>query len=266
MYRELVKQPQIDKRIRMAEHYKDWGHDSVYGDLVLFERHLAELSSVIVLALESAGAIAELGLFSVISEFQEKLLVFIETTHYQSHSFIKLGPVNFLEKVHRNQANCQRWLKVDGGELVFDPVAATRIQVEMAEAILKRVESPTKERSYEKGNWLHDALLLCDFLNLTAALTIREIKELFAAFGSEKTEHELRQTLYLLEKVGLIGMEPKGEQRFYIGIEQRQFFQFHTRDRYFDLSRYRSLILNDYFENDKRRFHAIQDGRGKHVK
>src|SRR5688572_25745964 len=79
VYRELAKNDTDERRIRMAEHYKDWAHDSVYHDLVLFERHLAELSSVIVLMVESPGAIAELGLFSAVDEVRDKLLVFIDT-------------------------------------------------------------------------------------------------------------------------------------------------------------------------------------------
>ncbi|MHB8565222.1 MAG: retron St85 family effector protein, partial [Acidiferrobacteraceae bacterium] len=74
IYRELAKSDDIGRRIRVAEHYKDWAHDSIYRDLVSFEKHLAELSSVIVLVLESPGALAELGLFSAIDEFREKLL------------------------------------------------------------------------------------------------------------------------------------------------------------------------------------------------
>lgn len=265
IYRELAKDPIVEVKIRVAEHYKDWSHDSIYGDLLSFERHLAELSSVIVLSLESPGSIAELGLFSVIDEFQEKLLVFMETSHYQSESFIKLGPVNYLEKVHGNNANCQRWLKAFGNEFIFDPEAATNIQQELAEAILDRIKKPTKERLYKKDGWLDNALLICDFLNLTAALTIRELRDLFRSFDNEKSEAELRQTLYLLEKVGLLKMEPKGDQRFYVGIETRQFFSFNLRNGPFDLMRYRMDLMREYDKNDKRRFHAILEARKQHA-
>lgn len=261
IYRELAKDPDVEAKIRVAEHYKDWSHDSIYGDLLSFERHLAELSSVIVLALESPGSIAELGLFSVIDEFQEKLLVFMETSHYQSESFIKLGPVNYLEKVHGNNANCQRWLKAVGDKFEFDPEAAVEIQQELAEAILERTKKTTKERIYKQERWLDNALLICDFLNITAALTIRELKELFRAFEIEKSESELRQTLYLLEKVGLLKMEPKGDQRFYVGIEPRQFFSFSLRNGPFDLMRYRMDLMRDYQRHDKRRLHAILEAR-----
>lgn len=261
IYRTLVKDTKVEERIRLAEHYKDWNSNSNYLDLMLFEQHLAELSSVIVLALESPGSIAELGLFSVIKEFQEKLLVFMETTHFQSPSFIRLGPINYLENAHKNKTHCHRWLKEVNQISIFDPDAVNDIQQEMAEAVLDRIGKPSKERLYQKDSWLDNALLLCDFLHLNAALTIREIRDLFQAFDCEKTESELKQTLYLLEKVGLLKMEPKGDQRFYIGIESRQFFQFHQRDAHFDIDRYRTDVLADYSKNDRKRFRAIQEAR-----
>ena len=167
--------------------------------------------------------------------------------------------------MHGNTAHCQRWFKKVNDKFVFDPDAAFQLQQEMAEAVLDRIRKPTRERLYQSDGWLDNALLLCDFLNLNSALTIREIRDFFKIFGCDKSESELRQTLYLLEKVGLIAMEPKGEQRFYVGIESRQFFQFHLRDPRFDLSRYRSDLLMDYSQNDKRRFHAILEARKKHA-
>ena len=189
----------------------------------------------------------------------------METSHYQSESFIKLGPVNYLEKIHGNNANCQRWFKSVGSELIFDHEAATNIQQELAEAVLDRTKKPTKERLYKKDSWLDNALLICDFLNLTAALTIRELRDLFRTFDTEKSEAELRQTLYLLEKVGLLKMEPKGDQRFYVGIEPRQFFSFSLLHGPFDLMRYRMDLMREYDKNDKRRYHAIQEARRQHV-
>lgn len=266
LFRELVKNKKISDRLRVAEHYKDWGHDSVYSDLVLFEKHLAELSSVIVLVIESAGSIAELGLFSIIEEFQKKLLIFIETEHYNSPSFIKLGPINFLEKTLDNKAQCHRWLKQDiSKKLIFDPALAESLQAELAEAVLNRANQLTSERTFRPDAWLDSALLLCDFLNLNSALTLREIKNLFEQFGHKKQELEIKQTLFTLERVGLIKMEPKGEQRFYINTESKLFLNFKILDSTFDLDRYRIDQLKIYKTNDIKRFRAIQAVRGKNV-
>ena len=261
MYRELAKDGAVEKRIRVAEHYKDWSHESLYRDLVSFERHLAELSSVIVLVLESPGSIAELGLFSVVEEFQGKLLVFIETDHYKSSSFIKLGPIDYLEKVHSNSAECHRWMVEVDHQPKFDAQAAQELQPELAEAVLKRARKPAPEHTFRPASWLDTALLICDFLSLCSALTLREMRGILEQLGHAKAESELKQFLFLLEKVGLIAVEPKGDQRFYVGIEDRQFYRFHLREGPVDFSRFRADQIADYAQNDKKRFRAIQEVR-----
>lgn len=265
IYRELVRDDALERRIRIAEHYKDWSHESIYRDLVSFERHLAELSSVIVLVLESPGSIAELGLFSIVDEFQSKLLVFIETEHYKSSSFIKLGPVDFLEKIHNNSAECHRWTVEVDRRPSFDPKTAQDLQPELAEAVLKRAIKLTPEHIFRQKSWLDTALLLCDFLNLCSALTLREIRGLLEMLGNPKTESELKQVLFILERVGLIAVEPKGDQRFYVGIVDKLFYYFQIREGTLDFSRFRSDQLAEYAKTDKKRFRAIQEARRRHV-
>ncbi|UWX69149.1 retron St85 family effector protein [Burkholderia gladioli] len=174
LYRELVKRDSDEARIRVAEHYKDWAHDSIYNDLVLFEQHIAELSSIIVLILESPGAIAELGLFSTIDVFREKLLVFVDSQYYKTSSFIKLGPVDFLEKNHGNIAEVHRWLN---NRLQVDGELAEDLQAEIAEAVRSRLsKKKITEKPFNRNQWLHFALLVCDLLDLYSALTVRELR------------------------------------------------------------------------------------------
>ncbi|NMM78887.1 retron St85 family effector protein [Acidovorax sp. SRB_24] len=264
IHRELARHRDIDDRIRVAEDYKDWSHDAIYRDLVSFERHLAELSSVIVLVLESPGSIAELGLFSIIDEFKNKLLVFIETSHYQEDSFIKLGPINYLEKTHNNAAECHRWTQGRGAG-VFDPAAAEQLQPELAEAIKLRAGKPTPERNFDPKNWLDSALLTCDLLGLCSALTIRELRQLLVGLGCNRSESEVKQIVFLLERVGLLTMEPKGDQRFYISITEREHVKFTFKDENFDIMRFRSDLLANYAAEDKKRFRAIQDVRSRYA-
>lgn len=265
IYRELAKDDDIERRIRVAEHYKDWSHESIYRDLVSFERHLAELSSVIVLVLESPGSIAELGLFSVIAEFQNKLLVIIETDHYSSSSFIRLGPIDYLEKVHSNNSECHRWMTEVDRKVVFDPRAAQELQLELGEAVRRRASKPMSERRFQKESWLDGALLLCDLLSLCSALTLREIRGCFEALDCPRPEADIKQILFILGKVNLLAMEPKGDQRFYVGIESRQFLKFHLRDDTLDLSRFRSDLLALYEREDRKRFRAIQEARRRYA-
>lgn len=259
--RGLVKNDQAESRIRLAEHYKDWANDSVYTDLVSFESHLAELSSVIVLALESPGSIAELGLFSVVPEFQKKLLVFIETRHYQSLSFIRLGPIDYLEKSFGNDAECHRWTSGQPHSLTFDSSLAEELQNELASAVLERARDPLPECQFNRASWLHQALLICDIIGLYSALTLREIKRLLTNMGFDLTETSLRQFLFVLDKVGLIKVEPKGHQRFYVGLDSRKFLRFHFPETTIDLTRFQADQLAMYRREDIKRFRAVQDAR-----
>ena len=263
--RELVKHPDLDARIRIAENYKDWSHDSIYRDLISFEQHIAELSSVIVLILESPGSIAELGLFSVIEAFQKKLLVIVDTSHYQSDSFIRLGPIDFLEKTHENHAECHRWLKEEGSHLSFDSKAATDLQPELADSIRERVKQTTPERTFQATEWLDAALLTCDLLGLCSALTLRELKVTLESLGCARTETQIRQQLFVLERVQLITMEPKGDQRFYISRSEREFIKLSLTDSSFDLNRFRNDLLEKYEKEDKKRFRAIQEARRRYA-
>jgi hypothetical protein len=263
--RELAKHPDLDARIRIAEDYKDWAHDAIYRDLISFEQHIAELSSVIVLILESPGSLAELGLFSVIEAFQKKLLVIVDTSHYQSSSFIRLGPIDFLEKIHENQAECHRWLKVDGNHLSFDSKAATDLQPELADSIRERIKQATPERAFKATEWLDAALLSCDLLGLCSALTLRELKVTLESLGCVRTENQIKQLLFVLERVQLIIMEPKGDQRFYISRTEREFIKLSLTDASFDLNRFRNDLLEKYEKEDKRRFRAIQEARRRHA-
>jgi hypothetical protein len=68
-----------------------------------------------------------------------------------------------------------------------------------------------------------------------------------------------------LEKVDLVAIKPKGEQRFFVCRDARQFLQFHLHDAHFDLNRFRSDMLAEYEKNDKKRFRAIQESRKKYA-
>ena len=204
-------------------------------------------------------------MFSVIEEFKSKLLVFVETDHYQSDSFIRLGPIDYLEKIHENTAECHRWMLGTGRLAAFDPAAAEQLQPELAEAVRNRAANPTPERTFDPKVWLDGALLVCDLLGLCSALTLRELRQLLGDLGCARTETEVKQLVFLLQRVSLIAMEPKGDQRFYVGIEDKQHVHFALRDRTFDPMRFRSDLLAHYEKEDRKRFRAIQDVRRRNA-
>ncbi|MCY1374948.1 hypothetical protein D9M69_623230 [compost metagenome] len=100
---------------------------------------------------------------------------------------------------------------------------------------------------------------------MCSALTLRELKATLEALGCPRTESEIKQILFVLERVQLISMEPKGDQRFYISRREKEFVKLNITDPSFDLNRFRSDLLEKYEKEDKKRFRAIQEARRRHA-
>lgn len=68
------------------------------NDLLSLENLLAESVHAVVLCIESEGSFTELGAFSNHELMKDKLIVFIESKYRRSNSFIRVGPIRYLEK------------------------------------------------------------------------------------------------------------------------------------------------------------------------
>lgn len=99
--------------ITLAEDFKDWIHGSIYKDLLAFESDIAHISSLIVIILESAGALAELGVFVKNRALRNKIIVFVSQEHYEEDSFIKLGPLRYLQGIKESSVCAYPWDQSD---------------------------------------------------------------------------------------------------------------------------------------------------------
>jgi len=254
--RGIAEDAALGPRMRLAEDYKDWSFDGHYKDLSTFEDHLAQLSSVIVLALESGGSLAELGLFSALPSFQKKLVVFISTHHYEQQSFIRLGPVKFLEDTVRNQAECFPWVRVHLNREEYDIAEITRLQPELVDALKERIPSSNPPEKFDRNIWRHKALLICELIWLMSALTISEIHEFCRLLGIDIDLREVKQILFILEKVDFINVVPRSTQRFYLCRNDKSFINW-GKNSDLDARRLQSDVISYYEHEDKRRFRAL---------
>ena len=90
------------EKIIRAEKVFEYFEHSNYEDLLIFERDLAELSSLTVLFSESPGSIAELGSFAVLNTIQERLLIVMHQDDTHRSSFIWRGPILFLKNLAKS--------------------------------------------------------------------------------------------------------------------------------------------------------------------
>jgi hypothetical protein len=71
-----------------------------HQDLISLENILADSVDVVILAIESTGAIAELGFFASNAKLRKKLICLVDQKHKKDRSFIKYGPLRDERQLH----------------------------------------------------------------------------------------------------------------------------------------------------------------------
>lgn len=77
----------------LPEEFKDYYQEGNYKDLLEFELDLISICTLVVVCLESPGALVEFGILSTLTEIYEKLIVIISEKYAYEQSFIMYGPV-----------------------------------------------------------------------------------------------------------------------------------------------------------------------------
>jgi hypothetical protein len=93
----------------LPEDIKSWLEDRVYTNLLSFESDLASICSLVVIVLESAGAIAELGAFSQFEDLSKKLIVIRSNDFINDPSFINLGVLRHISERNTSSIKNYPW-------------------------------------------------------------------------------------------------------------------------------------------------------------
>ena len=251
--------PKIADRVFLAEDFNDWMRSSTYDDLFTFEQDLAALASLILIFVESAGAIAELGAFAAIPQVNEKLLVFLQTPHYQSESFIRLGLLDFLTK--NNQASVCNfpWATTqNGNQQVVVKESIDDCIDEIIDSVSLALNRNTP-RSFRSDQARDQMLLICDFLDQMIGLQLHEIQEYVALAGIDLEVRTLKQRLYVLGKLNLVELIPRGHTGYYVTRKPLSLirYRFQPGIARYDRERVRAEIAQHYKEHDRGRIKAL---------
>jgi len=95
-------------------------------DLLSLENMLAESVHAVVIILESPGAIAELGAFANHPNLRNKLVVIVDKKYRKARSFIRLGPVRYLEKKTNSKVIFHDLAEPNFGKLAFETRKAVK--------------------------------------------------------------------------------------------------------------------------------------------
>ncbi len=218
----LVKHRDLSRSLVIPEDFKDWLHDSVYPDLLSFESDLAQTSSLVIIALESAGAIAELGSFSVNDQLRNKLIILISNYHHNQESFIKLGPLRQLP-----EDNVFSYPYDDGNvgssldEFLDDII--TNIKV-----YLNKINKSELFNTRSNG---HVAMLVYDLILIFKALKLKELQSYLKLLSVERDTVEIKRLIFLLTKLDLIEKKRFGNVDFFLPREKAPRIKFSSVDK-----------------------------------
>lgn len=206
----LVKNQTL--QVVYAEDYKDWVNDSIYSDLKTFEDDIAQISSLIVLILESPGSLTELGLFSSDIEIISKLIVLVSTEHYNQDSFIKLGPIQYLESMSNACVYAYPW----------DPKKPTITVApyisDIENDISNFLKKADKTEKFSHKNNGHLAFLIYEIIHFLRAAKLKEINDFLASLGVILDQKKIKRILFVLKKLFYIEQTKHGNIEYYLPL------------------------------------------------
>lgn len=244
--------------ITLAEDFKDWIHDAVYKDLLAFESDIAHISSLIVIILESPGALAELGLFVKNKALKNKILVFVRQDHYEENSFIRLGPLRYLQGVKESSVCSYPWNNDDlAGSL------STSLK-EMREDILGAISNRDDSEAFNIDNEGHIAFVIYEVIKVFRALKFMEIEAYLQAIDINITRDKLKRLLFLLDKFNLIDSSSRGHIEYYYATIDVVMVEFAGK---FEPTKVKLAAQQYYATNDgeTKRMHIIKSAYAKAV-
>ena len=255
--------PTLSNRFYYEKDMSEWLHGGHYTDLHSFEKHIAELSSVVFLVAESPGSYAELGAFVNSPSILEKMFVVTNTATDDDSSYISLGPLSFLKNLSSDKVRTYPWIsKFETGQPpTVNENDLQSIVHHIIDDLLNFEEKISAEQIFEKDLDGHVSLFIIDFIRLYRACKFREIVTAISNLFGPFRQADIRRHLFLLEKLELIQRKQHGGT-YYVAKSSTNHiaYSFHkgTGREIADRARLTMKVRLWFKENDPLRFAVIR--------
>lgn len=208
--RDAITRANTSYEVFRPEEITSWHADGVYKNLVSFEADLASVCSLIVIVLESVGALAELGAFSQQDELRKKLVVILPSEFQNDPSFVNLGLLRHIAESNDSSVKAYPWdinsPASISGEIVGDVI----------DDIDQELRKLKKTEVLKLSETSHVMVLICNLIGLFAALKESELLSYLDQLGVSILRDDLRRKLFLLEEFRLIRRERYSDSVFYM--------------------------------------------------
>lgn len=193
------------------EEVENWQSDGIFKDLMSFESELAAICSLVVIILESEGAIAELGAFSQLPDLSEKIVAVCPEKFRHATSFINFGILRFIAAKKSTNVKSYPWAP-DHPSFVISP----ELVEDVVSDIQGELDQLAKSQLLRVNHHSHVMVLICELLRFFTALKEHEILEYLIVFGVNVDPDALKGKLFLLCEFELIKMQGYSDAHFYL--------------------------------------------------
>ncbi len=205
---------EIHNAIVLAEEFKDYFKENTYTDLLVFEDEIANISTVVIIFLESPGSLVELGMFCSKPNFYRKILIVAPQEETETEdSFIYLGPLEYIRRKESSSVVIYPWPKEGDNydrDYLFD----------LCDIIKKKIKALPENVNFDHKNSGHVAFLVYEIIRLCYPIILSEIEYALLTLNLDISASEINRHLYLLSKLKLISLHLYSSYRYYYPLEK----------------------------------------------
>lgn len=212
--RHAITTKNTDYELFRPEEITTWQSDAIFKNLMDFEKDLASICTLVVIILESAGSIAELGAFSQLSDLSKKLIVITSDEFNLENSFIKLGILRHIKNNHESSIKNYPW-KINSPSTISKDVIDDVIQ-----DIKNEIDNLPGSNILKLDIGTHIIVLICELIKLFVALKHKEILKYLRDLGVDISDDDLKGKLFLLIEFKLIKREQYSDSFFYVRTKE----------------------------------------------
>lgn len=261
LLRHLPKRNSLgSSNIILAERANEALPDSNFTNLLDLEECIAAIVDAVVLIVESAGSICELGAFAKTDEIRRKMLIIIPNEHDNVKSFIKLGPLKYMRDISSSsEIHPFDWNFINS-ILSVPEYSLDGMITEISNSVSKIERNP----KFDKILIGHRIYLTLAFCHLLRGAKLNEIKECFRMTTIDDiTDRDIKKYLDTLQICGLVERASNGSKHVHFIPKITQLpikaaFQKNIGDEKRDILRWIQSIAADILQEDPVRMKMFQ--------
>jgi hypothetical protein len=250
-------EPDISKRVRLAETINNWFDHDTFSDLLELEEYLADLCDLIFIFVESPGSIAELGAFTSSQALRPKTLAVLNAAYAIERTFIADGPIR---RIRNEDTNLVRYYDWNAEDLANPATEAFYDMDRDLTGLLKKREGEiVKEKTITLSSPGHIMLMIADLVDMIGITMSTELIECLSLLDLPVDRKQMDKYISILDHSRLIKVKRNSNQTYLIG-RGRSFiaYSFRAGARVNDRTRIKTLIREALTLSDERRIRVLK--------